>query len=109
MSGKDKPTGLVCGLGDAIAQVFIEKKEFVQYDLHRTARMTAIGLVFTVRECDVLGNESHTVLVPLANTSILCVMSLQQYLCTHNRVQFSGVGFCIWTKALGHQGMSKMH
>lgn len=64
------PTGLVCGLGDAIAQVFIEKKELVKYDLHRTARMTAIGLVFTVREFDVFWQIATLFSFLLANTSI---------------------------------------
>lgn len=41
-------TGFVCGLGDAIAQVFIDRRKFNRYDLYRTARMASIGFFFTV-------------------------------------------------------------
>lgn len=71
----------MCGLGDAIAQVFIEKRELEKYDLHRTVRMTAIGLVFTVREFDVFGNNSHC-LVSLSQ----CITLLYDVLCTVKRV-----------------------
>lgn len=41
-------TGVVCGVGDSIAQILIEHRELGEYDLHRTVRMTSIGLFFTV-------------------------------------------------------------
>ena len=38
----------MCGLGDGIAQIFIERRNKEKYDVIRTARMTTIGLLFTV-------------------------------------------------------------
>lgn len=40
--------GFVCGLGDVIAQAFIEKRQLKNYNVHRTVTMTAIGFLFTV-------------------------------------------------------------
>ena len=41
-------TGLVCGMGDVIAQQIIERKATVAHDWRRTAKMAAIGFCFTV-------------------------------------------------------------
>lgn len=41
--------GFVCGLGDVVAQVLIERKQLNKYDPPRTLRMAAVGLFFTVR------------------------------------------------------------
>ena len=40
----------MCGLGDVIAQKFIEKRKLAEYDVPRTLRMSAIGLFFTVQK-----------------------------------------------------------
>ncbi|XP_064381867.1 protein Mpv17-like [Halichondria panicea] len=40
-------TGVVCGLGDVIAQSCVEGRRWKQYSLQRTAKMAAIGLCFT--------------------------------------------------------------
>lgn len=41
--------GFVCGLGDVIAQNFIEKRRLRDYNVRRTTTMTAIGFLFTVK------------------------------------------------------------
>lgn len=41
--------GLVCGLGDVIAQNLIEKRRLRDYNIRRTTTMTAIGFLFTVK------------------------------------------------------------
>ncbi len=40
--------GFVCILGDGVAQMFIEKRQLTSYDIPRSVRMGAIGLMFTV-------------------------------------------------------------
>ena len=48
----------MCGLGDCIAQVFIERRKRKKYDMLRTARMATIGLFFTVSICSFLMHKS---------------------------------------------------
>lgn len=41
--------GVVCGLGDVIAQSIIERKTWTTYDIPRTTKMASIGFAFTVK------------------------------------------------------------
>ena len=41
-------TGVICGIGDVIAQELIEKKGWDKYDVRRTAKFSVIGLLFIV-------------------------------------------------------------
>ena len=41
-------TGVICGIGDVIAQQLIEKKGWQKYDARRTVKFSMIGLLFIV-------------------------------------------------------------
>ena len=41
-------TGVICGIGDVIAQELIERKGWEKYDIRRTAKFSMIGLLFIV-------------------------------------------------------------
>ncbi len=49
-----KILGVLCGSGDAIAQIAIEKRKFKDYNVIRTARFFSLGVVFIVSYCGII-------------------------------------------------------